>query len=67
MSGSIAVSNHKAVRDTKRHPHPYEIERHLVTADSIEDSCRNLIADANAGGGLDNVTVVLIEASRAEG
>ena len=44
-----------------------QIEKHLVEADSIEDICRNLIADANSGGGLDNVTVVLVEAVGADG
>lgn len=44
-----------------------QIEKHLVESDSIEDICRNLIADANSGGGLDNVTVVLVEAAGADG
>lgn len=38
-----------------------DIERHLEEAGSIEDACRNLISSANSGGGLDNITVLLIE------
>jgi protein phosphatase len=44
-----------------------QIEQHLVNADSIEDVCRNLISDSNSGGGLDNITVVLVEAVGADG
>ena len=41
------------------------IERHLAEADSIEEACRSLIASANSGGGLDNITVLLIEVAPA--
>lgn len=43
------------------------IGEHLVAADSIEEACRNLITSANAGGGLDNTTVIMIQVDSAEG
>lgn len=44
-----------------------QIEQHLVDAESIDEACRNLIASANAGGGLDNTTVILVEVLDGEG
>jgi protein phosphatase len=38
-----------------------DIERHLAAAGSIEEACRQLIAAANSSGGLDNITVLLVE------
>jgi protein phosphatase len=43
-----------------------EIGEHLLAAESIEDACRNLIASANAEGGLDNTTVILVEVRGGE-
>lgn len=37
------------------------IEEHLSDSTSIEDACRSLIASSNSGGGLDNITVLMIE------
>ncbi|MEM9554776.1 MAG: Stp1/IreP family PP2C-type Ser/Thr phosphatase [Acidobacteriota bacterium] len=37
-----------------------EIHQRLVASDSLEAICKRLIADANARGGFDNVTVVLL-------
>ena len=39
-----------------------EIHQRLVNNQSLEDVCRRLIHDANARGGFDNVTVVLMRA-----
>ena len=36
-----------------------EIERRLREGGSLEEACRSLVHDANAKGGLDNITVVL--------
>ncbi len=38
-----------------------EIERRLLEPVPVEDVCRNLVRDANAKGGLDNITVVLVQ------
>jgi protein phosphatase len=38
-----------------------DIERRLRGAASIEEACRDLIAASNSGGGLDNITVLMIE------
>jgi protein phosphatase len=38
-----------------------EIHERLVTEGSLEDVCHRLIHDANARGGFDNVTVVLLQ------
>jgi len=38
-----------------------EIERHLLEASSIEEACRNLVSSSNSGGGLDNITVLMVE------
>lgn len=43
-----------------------EIGEHLVAAGSIEEACHNLIASANAEGGLDNTTVIMVEACGAD-
>jgi PPM family protein phosphatase len=37
-----------------------DIQAKLTAEDSLEDSCRALIQEANSRGGLDNVTVVLL-------
>ena len=42
-----------------------EIHERLVTGNSLESVCNRLIHDANARGGFDNVTVVLLEAFEA--
>lgn len=42
-----------------------DIERHLLEATSIEEACRNLIAASNSCGGLDNVTVLMVEVAEA--
>lgn len=41
-----------------------EIEDHLESAGDIQEACRSLISAANAGGGLDNITVLMIEVGR---
>ena len=43
-----------------------EIERRLLEPVSVEEVCRNLVRDANAKGGLDNITVVLIQVESDE-
>ena len=43
-----------------------EIHERLVTSDSLEDTCRRLIQDANARGGFDNITVVLLQVYEAD-
>lgn len=43
-----------------------EIGEHLISAESIEEAGRNLISSANAGGGVDNTTVVIVEVSAAD-
>lgn len=43
-----------------------EIDRHLAAAGTIEEACRSLIASANAGGGLDNTTVVMVQVDSVE-
>lgn len=44
-----------------------EILQYVEKADDIEEACRNLIAAANAGGGLDNITVLMIEVGAGDG
>jgi protein phosphatase len=43
-----------------------EIQRRLLEQTPIEDACRSLVRDANAKGGLDNITVVLVSIDRDE-
>jgi len=43
-----------------------EIDQHLAAAGSIEEACRSLISSSNAGGGLDNITVVIVQVGSAE-
>ena len=38
-----------------------EIREHLTASDSLEVRCQQLIAAANDHGGVDNITVVLLE------
>lgn len=38
-----------------------EIEERLHSGESLEDACRQLVQDANTKGGLDNITVVLVQ------
>ena len=38
-----------------------EIRSHLVTDESLEDRCAALIRHANARGGVDNITVILLD------
>lgn len=38
-----------------------EIHQRLSASESLEEKCRRLIHDANARGGFDNITVVLLE------
>jgi protein phosphatase len=38
-----------------------EIQRRLMDGQPIEEICRGLVRDANTKGGLDNITVVLIQ------
>ncbi len=38
-----------------------EIERHIHQASSIEEACESLVSSSNLGGGLDNITVVMLE------
>jgi serine/threonine protein phosphatase PrpC len=38
-----------------------EIQRRLQDAQPIEEICRGLVRDANAKGGLDNITVLLVQ------
>ena len=38
-----------------------EIHQRLISDQSLEDKCRTLIQDANARGGFDNITVVLVQ------
>lgn len=38
-----------------------EIREHLIASDSLEARCQQLIAAANDHGGVDNITVVLLE------
>lgn len=42
-----------------------DIESHLVEATSIEEACRSLISASNSGGGLDNITVLMIEVAES--
>ena len=41
-----------------------EIERRLADSHPLEEVCRSLVRDANSKGGLDNITVVLIQIDR---
>ena len=43
-----------------------EIQRRLLESLPIEEICRNLVRDANAKGGLDNITVVLVHVDSDE-
>jgi len=43
-----------------------EIERRLAEPHPLEEVCRNLVREANSKGGLDNITVVLIQIDRDE-
>ena len=43
-----------------------EIERHLAAGGSLSEVCRRLVEDANARGGRDNVTVVLLRIDAAD-
>ncbi len=38
-----------------------EILRHLDEASSIEEACESLVTSSNLGGGLDNITVLMVE------
>jgi len=43
-----------------------EIHERLVDGQSLDETCRRLIHDANARGGFDNVTVVLLQVYEAD-
>lgn len=42
-----------------------EIREHLTASDSLEECCQQLIAAANGHGGVDNITVVLLEVTES--
>ena len=44
-----------------------EIRSHLVTDESLEDRCAALIEHANARGGVDNITVILLDLESEDG
>ncbi len=44
-----------------------EIHERLVASSSLEEICRRLIHDANARGGFDNITVVLMQVEETAG
>ncbi len=43
-----------------------DLERELASGRSIEESCHRLLSDANAHGGVDNITVVLLQVEAGE-
>ena len=44
-----------------------EIRTHLLTDENLEDRCAALVRHANARGGVDNITVILLEIDSAGG
>ncbi len=42
-----------------------EIARHLLARRPLEETCQRLVQDANAHGGLDNITIVLLSVEEA--